>query len=653
MILCVCLLLMGFLTVGIKLVKLQVVDHDDWVKYVDEQRKTSILIPPRRGTIYCRKMTTQGRTTSLLATSIVEEVLCVAPAKVENLPELAKALAPYAGMSADRIIAKVRDTKLHLVYLRRGLDPETADKVKAMNLKGVEFRSESSRRYPKGFLASNVVGFANIEGIGMEGVELRYDTELAGEAGKKIVIKDNSRRQIPFLTQTVREARDGNHVVLTIDEGIQYITEKALDGVMESFSPESASAVVLNPKTGEVLGMACRPTFDPSRPATYKSERLRNRVIADSFEPGSTFKPIAAAAALERKVISPEDRVYCELGAMRYHGHTFNDVHPLGEISFADVIAQSSNIGMIKVVSLMQPQSLYDCIRGFGFAQLTSIDLPGEAAGLLRPPSKWSGLSMGALPIGQELSVTTLQLAAAYSAIANNGQLMQPYVVSEVLSPDGDVIKKNQPQPVRQVIRPDVARSLSNMMARVVTEGTGTAARIKGYTCAGKTGTAQKANLQTGGYYRDKYVAVFAGFLPVDDPVACIAVVVDSPKGEYYGGQVSAPAFKEIAEGIIYALELPPTMPEEQASPQLTPRIVRKPKGPARRDPQLEESDGLPRMPDVRGMTMKAVLESLAVYSLEFEFEGSGVAFSQDPAPGAKIVTGRRVQIAFRQKDAS
>lgn len=650
---CVCVLLVGFLIVGVKLVKLQVLDHDTWVRYVDEQRKTSVLIPARRGTIYCRKMTSQGREKAVIATSVVEEALCVAPGRVENLQQLAGAVAPYARMSAEKIIERVRSTELQLVYLRRGLDPETADKVRALNLKGVEFRSEGSRRYPQGVLASNLIGFANIEGKGMEGIEFRYDSDLAGEAGKMIAIKDNSRRQIPSLTQTVRKASNGNHVVLTIDEGIQYITEKALDGVMETFSPESASAVVLDPRTGEVLAMACRPTFDPNTPATYKTERLRNRVITDTFEPGSAFKPITAAAALEREVISPEDRVYCELGAMRYRGHTFNDVHPFAEISFAEVIAQSSNIGMIKVASLLQPQELYDCIRSFGFGQLTDIDLPGEAVGLLRPPSKWSGLSMGAIAIGQEVSVTALQLAAAYSAIANEGRLMKPYVVSEVLSPTGAIVIKNKPQLVRQVIKPRVARDLAMMMELVVTKGTGTNARIKGYSCAGKTGTAQKPDLENGGYYRDKYVGVFAGFVPVEDPVACIAVVVDSPRGKkYYGGQVSAPAFKEIAQGVLTYLEIPPTMPEEQAEPGRL--IAKKPKQRRSVNPDIEpqRSDGHPRMPDVTGMTMKEVLELLAAYSSELKFEGSGVAFRQHPAPGEKIFTGLTVQVEFRQKNS-
>lgn len=646
--LCLCLLLVGFTAVGIKLVSIQVFNHDFWVRYVDDQRKTAITIYPQRGTIY-------DRNKRPLATSVVQEVLCVVPSRVTDVAKLADALSPYAKMPAEKIIEKIRNTQLYLIYLRRGLDVQTVEKIKAMKLDGVDFRSESSRHYPKEVLGSNLMGFANVENKGLEGVEYKFDARLAGEAGRQIVIKDNSRREIVALAQTVKEARDGDHIVLTIDEIIQYITEKALDGIMDSFSPEGASAVVTNPKTGEVLAMACRPTFDPNKPSTYKAERLRNRVVTDAFEPGSAFKPIAAAAALERNVITPEDRVYCELGSLRYHGHTFNDVHPFAEISFADVIAQSSNIGMIKVVSLLEPQYLYGYITGFGFGKLTGIDLPGESAGIVRPPSKWSGLSMGSIPIGQEISVTSLQLAVAFSAIANDGVLMRPYLVSAVLSPDWEILEKNRPQPVRQVIKPGTAGSLKKMLERVVTSGTGTAARLAGYDCAGKTGTAQKPDLSAGGYHRDKYVSVFAGFVSAEDTVACIVVVADSPKGRrYYGGQVAAPAFKEIAQGILNHLEIPPVRPQEQLPPELDRPPVAQTllaKEANTEAPLVKDPNGVPRMPDVRGMTMRAVLDLLSEYSSCFEFEGSGVVFRQEPAPNERIMSGRKYQIAFKRRD--
>ncbi len=647
--LCLALLLVGFVAVGVKLVKIQALSHNFWVRYVDDQRRTALTIYPRRGTIYDRNRTP-------LATSVVEEALCVSRPHVTNLAQVAEALSPYAGMSAGQIVQKIEKTKLYLVYLRRGLDVQTANKIIAMKIRGVEFRSESSRHYPKDVLASNLIGFANMENKGLDGIEHRYDSELAGESGKEIIIKDSSRREIVALAQTVEEAEDGNHVVLTIDEVIQYITEKALDGVMEEFSPESATAVVVNPKTGEVLAMVCRPTFDPNKPSASRIERLRNRVITDVFEPGSSFKPIAAAAALERNVITPEDRVYCELGRMRFHGHTFDDVHPHAEISFADVIAQSSNIGMIKVVSLLQPETLYSFIRGFGFGDLTGVDLPGESAGIVRPPSKWSGLSMGSLPIGQEIGMTTLQLAAAFSTIANKGVLMRPYAVSAIVSPDGETIAETTPRAVRQVIKPKTADTLTMMLERVVTSGTGTSAKLNGYKCAGKTGTAQKSDPATGGYIRGKYVAVFAGFVPSDDPVACIVVAVDSPQGKYYGGLVAAPAFREIAQGIVNHFEIPPSMPQEQVPPESEGRMTiadSRLQKPASRDlaAKAKESDGLPHMPDVKGMTMKAILRSLSVYSLQFEFEGSGVAFSQRPAPGDAIVKGQRCQVAFKRKD--
>ncbi|UCD58698.1 MAG: transpeptidase family protein [Candidatus Hydrogenedentota bacterium] len=645
--LCLGLLLLGFAAIGTKLIRIQVFDHDFWLRYVDEQRKSAIVIYPKRGTVY-------DHNSIPLATSVVQEVLCVAPHHISDEAKVARDLSPYVKMPAEKIIEKIRNTQLSLVYLRRGFDVETANKVRAMKIEGVEFRSESSRHYPKGVLASNLIGFANLENKGLEGVEYKFDAQLAGEPGKQIIIKDNSRRQIVALAQTVKKAQDGNHIVLTIDEVIQYITEKALEGMMRSFSPESATAIVINPKTGEVLAMACRPTFDPNEPSTYEIERLRNRVVTDAFEPGSAFKPVAAAAALELNVITPQDRVYCELGTMRYHGHTFKDVHPLAEISFADVIAQSSNIGMIKVASLLQPEWLYGYIRRFGFGELTGIDLPGESAGIVRPPSEWSGLSMGSLPIGHEIGVTTLQLAVAFSTIANKGRLMRPYVVSTILSPDGKILKQTTPRAVRQAIQPDTAKSLTKMLERVVTCGTGSLARLNGYSCAGKTGTAQRPDLSRGGYLRDKYVSVFAGFVPAEDPAACIVVVADSSRREHYGGRVAAPAFKEIAQGILNYLEIPPTVREEHPSPRPDRPLLN-----ARLHAHriaAEESlaarlNRPPRMPDIRGMTMRAVLTSLSTYSLRFEFEGSGVAFRQSPGPGEKIQRGQRCEVAFKRKD--
>jgi len=646
--LCLCLLLAGFAAVAAKLVTIQVFEHEFWVNYVDDQRKSAITILPKRGTIYNRNKKTP------LATSVMQEVLCVVPQRVTDVDKLAGTLAPYAKMPAGRIADKIRNSHLYLVYLRRGLDMKTREKISAMKLPGVEFRSESARCYPKGSLAANIIGFSNIDNRGLEGIEYKFDFLLAGESGRQIVIKDNSRREIVALTHTIKEARDGQHVVLTIDEYIQYITEKALDKIMAEFSPESATAVVLDPKSGQALAMAGRPSFDPNKPSTFHAEKLRNRAVIDAFEPGSAFKPLAAAAALERNAITPGDRVFCEYGAMRYHGHTFNDVHPLGEITFAEVMAQSSNIGMIKVVSMLTPETLYRYIKGFGFGRITGIDLPGESAGIVHPPSKWSGLSMGSLPIGQEISVTALQLAVAFSAIANNGRMMKPYVVQEILDPDKKSVGQNRPRFVRQAIRPETAKTLAEMLEGVVAHGTGTNARIEGYRVAGKTGTAQKADPVKGGYYRDKYVAVFAGFVPADDPVACIVVVADSPRGKHYGGDVAAPAFAEIAKGILNYLEIPPTEPED-LKPRRPDRPTRPVPAPGRvpgnGNLMIANDNGLFPMPDLRGMTMKAVADSVLARFVRLEFEGSGVAFRQDPAPGAGIEAGQRVRIAFKRMD--
>jgi cell division protein FtsI (penicillin-binding protein 3) len=643
--LCLYLLLAGFAGIAIKLVAIQIYEHDFWTNYVDDQRKSAIEIQPRRGSIY-------DHTGVPLATSLTQEVLCVVPSLAKDSVALSKALSPYAGMTAGKIADKIKKTKLHLIYLRRGLSMQTREEIEALSQDGVEFRSESSRRYPKASLASNLIGFSNVDNEGQEGIEFKFNSLLRGKPGKKIIIWDSTRREMPALAQTIVEVQDGSHIYLTIDETIQYSTEKALDEIVSKYSPESATAVVIDPKTGQLLAMAGRPTFNPNESSTFQTEKLRNRAVADAFEPGSAFKPIAAAVALERGIITPEDRVFCEFGYMRYHGHTFHDVHPFGEITFAEVMAESSNIGMIKVVSMLEPEALYGCIKDFGFGAVTGIDLPGESTGIVHPPSTWSGLSMGSLPIGQEISVTAIQLAAAYSAIANKGRMMRPYIISKTLDPEGNIERRNTPRFVRQVIRPETAEMLTKMLEGVVEYGTGTEAGIEGYRIAGKTGTAQKPNLEAGGYYRDKYVAVFAGFVPADDPVACIVVAVDSPRGKHYGGQVSAPAFREIANDILKYREIPPNAPLEQSSPESNGSLA---STPGRRDGVGElivvDDDGSFKMPDVRGKTMRVIAGSPLARLAPLEFEGSGVAFRQTPSPGRRIEKGGRIQIAFKRID--
>ena len=614
--LCLILLLGGFAVVVARLVTIQILDHDFWTDYVARQRESAITIHARRGNICDRNGTP-------LATSLAQEVLCIVPSRVESPLGLAKILTSHVGIPAGKIADKITGAKRagrYLFYLKRGLDVKKADEIAALNLDGVEFRSESSRRYPGGSLAANLIGFANVDNEGLEGIELRLDSVLSGEPGEQIIVRDSTRREMAALAQTVSEVRDGSHIVLTIDENIQYSTEKALDDIVRRYSPESATAIVIDPKTGQVLAMAGRPTFDPNRPSTFRRENLRNRVITDLFEPGSAFKPIAAAAALERGVITAEDRIFCENGAMRFYRHTFHDVHPMGEISFTEVMAQSSNIGMIKVVSMLTPEILHSYFKNFGFGTPTGINWPGEPAGIVHPPSNWSGLSIGSLAIGQEISVTTLQLSVAYSAIANKGRMMRPYVISQIIDANGTTKKRHAPRFVRQVIRPKTAETLTAMLEEAVETGTGTAAKIDGYRVAGKTGTAQKADLETGGYHRDKYVAVFAGFVPADNPIACIVVVVDSPQGEHYGGKVAAPAFREIAKDILNYMEIPPSRRLEP-----TPEADKPPEPDTKTrgaDIIVMDDRGFFDMPDVKGKTMRAIAASPLARLVRLEFDG-------------------------------
>ncbi|MFH1640493.1 MAG: penicillin-binding transpeptidase domain-containing protein, partial [Candidatus Omnitrophota bacterium] len=443
--------------------------------------------------------------------------------------------------------------KKSFIWLARKIDPVLAEKIRSLNIKGLDFIKESKRSFPNGYLASHVIGFSGLDNIGLEGTELYYDKYLKGEAGWAVFLKDARQKKLDLWKKMVLP-KDGYSLVLTIDEVIQYIAERELDKAYNTYNAKGASIIVMDPHTGAILALANRPTFDLNEYSSADKESKRNRSICDLFEPGSVFKIVTLSAALEEKKVSEEDKFFCENGSYRVSSHILHDHHPHGWLTFREVIEQSSNIGTTKVAQILGNETICRYLKLFGFGSKLGIDMPGEIAGITRPARLWSKISIAAVPIGQEVGVTALQLANAISVIANGGQLMKPYIVSEIRDKFGQKIKAFAPTMINKVISVDTAERAKRILAGVIENGTGKLAKVPGFSAAGKTGTAQKLEAN-GTYSHNKFIASFIGFAPVEEPVIAIVVILDDPHPYYFGGVVAAPVFKNVANDVLRYLK--------------------------------------------------------------------------------------------------
>ncbi|MBI1952596.1 MAG: penicillin-binding protein [Candidatus Omnitrophica bacterium] len=532
-------LLVIALGVAARLFWLQILHPQHWVTLARRQHWTVLELPATRGQILDRHERT-------LATSIRLTSVFADPRHVKNPLLTARKLSPLLSVPVDRLMTKLSQKNRGFVWLARRIPNQAAAQIRSLKLQGVEVMKESQRVYPQGYLASHLLGFAGLDSKGLEGLELAFDKVLQGQAGWRWLSRDARRR--PLMTWGAAEVapRDGLELVLTLDTTLQFVAEQALEKAFRKSRAQGGSIVVMNPATGEILALANRPTFDPNQFGQGHPEIRRNRAITDTFEPGSVFKIVTAAVALGKGLVTPGDSFYCEQGAFRVSGgHVLHDYHPYGRLTFREVITHSSNIGTVKVAMKIGPQALYDGIRAFGFGVPTGIELPGEVGGTARPPSQWSKLSITAIPMGQEVTVTALQLAQGMSVLANGGYLVKPWLVKEIRHPDGTAVKRFQPTPVRKVLEEKVAHTLKEILAGVVEEGTGKMAQVAGIRTAGKTGTAQKVD-PNGTYSQSRYVASFVGFAPVEDPKLVIAVILDEPQPIHFGGVVSAPVFREV-----------------------------------------------------------------------------------------------------------
>jgi len=530
-----------------RLIYIQIIRKDYLSRIADKQHKIFVKLEPKRGSIY-------DRLNRVLAIYLETVSIYANPREIKDKKKLAKTLADRLNINEGTLLGRFKKDN-YFCWVKRKTSSKEADKVSKLNLKGVYLTKEPKRFYPGEKLACHILGLTGIDNNGLEGVELYYDKALTGEYGWRRSLRDAKRREITSLESDALPARDGNSLVLAIDQVIQHIIEKETESIVKKYKPKAVSIVVVNPKTGGVLGLVSYPWFDPNNIASVEKAYLKNKAISDSFEPGSVFKIITASAALNEKIVDFDSEFFCENGAYRVGKRILHDYRPYGMLTFREVIEKSSNIGTVKVAKKLGKEKLYEYIKRFNFGEIAGIDLPGEAYGIVRNPDEWSYVDMTTIPMGQGIAVTSLQLALALSVIANDGVLMRPYVVKKLLNEEGVAIKENKPKIIRRVISKRAADEVKELLGGVVERGTGKRARMDHFRAGGKTGTAQKVNPR-GGYYKDKYIASFIGFAPYENPLVAISISVDEPRGKHFGGQVAAPAFKNITEKILSYMEV-------------------------------------------------------------------------------------------------
>ncbi len=660
--------LMGFwmLAISARLVHLQITNHEQLVDRGRRQQQYAIKISPQRGQLLDR----QGRE---LARSIDTSSIFVDPEELKDAAHIvctSDALASILSLERQALTVQLAEavrSGSRFVWIRRRVPAEVAEQLRALQLPGVYLQKEPKRYYPNGSMAAHVLGFVGLDGAGLAGIEQVYDTKIGGEPGKIFFERDSGGKAYESFEVP---SQPGQTIVLTLDQSVQYRAEQALEEAVNRSRAKAGTAIVLEAGTGEILALANAPTFDPNEPGSVSAERRSNWALQNIFEPGSTFKIVAFAAAMEKGLVKPDDRIDCQMGAITVARRVIRDHSRFGSLTIAEALAKSSNVAAIKLGLRVGDETMYDFITRFGFGARTGVELPGETSGLLRSVKRWHPSSIGSIAIGQEIGVTPLQMAAAFGAVANDGIRMAPHLVREIRSASGAILYRANPEQ-RRVITKNTASQLRTMLEGVTLRGTAKRAQVEGYSAAGKTGTAQKIDPKTKAYSRTKHVASFVGFAPVENPAVVIIVVIDEPGGAYHGGEVAAPVFREIAEHILPDLGVAPDI-EFKPGPDLiareTPTATLKAEE-SRVLVERERKATLPRvagsekrgnevvyalaterafvMPDLRGQSVRDVVRACAQLGLQVEAHGEGRVLRQNPAPGTEIEPGQTVYLDF------
>ena len=685
--------------IGLRLIQLQIVEYGELLERAQRQQQRTIEVAPRRGIVY-------DRNGQELAMSITVDSVFAVPSEVPDQETAAQLLARVLGTDPGDIQAKLKSSRA-FAWIARKVDAETGERIRALNLRGIYFQKESKRFYPKRELAAQALGYVGMDDEGLGGIEYAFDKQLRGGPGRMMISMDARRR---WFGRVEREPAPGQNVVLTLDEKLQYIAERELDQAMRQTRSAAGTVIVQNPHTGEILALASRPTFNPNTFRKSPPEALKNRAVSDVYEPGSTFKIVTIAGALEEKLARPSEMIDCQMGSIYLGGLRIRDHKLFGMLSVADVLAHSSDVGTIKLGLRLGEERFNQYIRRFGFGQPTGIELPGESRGLTKPVNRWSKVSIGAISMGQEIGITGLQLIGLVSTIANDGVWTAPRMVAGVTrEKDGLQRVVFQPAEQRRVISPETAIQMKQMMEGVVLHGTGRRAILEGYTAAGKTGTAQKIDPATGTYSHWKHVASFVGFAPVNQPAVTVAVILDSPLGPHQGGQVAAPVFVRVTQQVLAYLRVPHDLDVNSARQQLMLRAAAsaadddvaegspdhmdwstEPMNPAASSPVPDaaapgtnarlvaaadrpgsqqdvapplqapplpsvpangtvmlDTEGGVVVPSLIGKPLREALVMAQKAGIELDVVGSGVAREQAPPPGTRIPAGARVAVRF------
>jgi cell division protein FtsI (penicillin-binding protein 3) len=647
---------------------LQLYEYSEFLGRAQRQQQRIVEVTPRRGSIYDRNL-------HPLAMSIPVDSCFAVPGEIRDVRLAARLLASVLHIPREILEARL-DPARSFVWIARKLPPEKMQAVAALNLKGIYFQKENQRFYPKRELAAHVLGYVDLDEKGLAGIEYELDGQIRSKA-EKILVQSDARHRWMESGEATKEA--GASVVLTLDEKIQYIAERELAAAIERTHATSGTVVVQNPANGELLAVANWPKFNPNAPGESPTEAHMNRAVAALYEPGSTFKLITLAAAFDERLIRADEVFDCQNGAVYIAGHRIRDHKAFGRLTVAQILAESSDVGAIKIALRLGAPKFHEYIRAFGFGAATGVDLPGESKGLLRRLANWTPVSVGSVSMGQEVGVTPVQLVGAVSAIANGGVLYKPRVVKELRRGEEVIagMGTGGEEDGRRVIRPETSATLRRLMEGVVLNGTGELARLDGWTAGGKTGSAQKIDPATGRYSATQFIASFSGFAPLNSPAITVLVSLDSPQGPHEGGQVAAPVFKRIAEQVLSYLDVPRDVPggarvlkaayraergegagnledfaamdfavQPEAADNESKR-EKKEKAETTIVTVAVDEGGSVAAPALTGKTMREVTRECLALGIEPVLVGTGVAVEQSPVAGAKLRRGGKMVVRF------
>jgi cell division protein FtsI (penicillin-binding protein 3) len=683
------LALVWLLAVVVRMGDMQIRQASQFTAKALRQQEGTIEVGASRGGIY-------DRFGEELALSTPVDSIGVFPEKVHDVEFTATMLHQVLDIDRRTLEKKLRGDKFD--WIKRFAEPGEAMRVRHLNLNGIHFEKESKRYYPKGTVAAHILGSVGTDHFGLAGLEQQFEDKLQGTPGQNLVQYDALRNH--YASRILREPVPGSDLILTIDQRIQMLAERELRRAVLESKAQGGTIVVMDPHSGDLLAMASWPTFDPQvMPHSKEAMKVwRNYAISDLIEPGSTFKLVTLSAVLEEGLTTPKEMVFCENGAFYLGRRLIRDHKPYGMLTVSEVLSNSSNIGAVKLAQRLREPRFYEYIRRFGFGAPTGLPLPNELEGLLRPVDQWQSTSLASIAFGQEIGVTAVQMARATAAIANGGMLVQPRIVDAIVAADG----RRQPYPTappRRILTVATAATVRAMMEKTVVEGTGRPAQVPGYRAAGKTGTAQKVDRETGGYSATDYIANFVGFAPVNDPSIVVVIAIDSPKGEHHGGQIAGPVFPHLAAQTLRLLDVRPSLPVD---PRKHPsrKVPRELLAEYVNQPWVEEtsrprgndgaimvaalgvtgaSGSLPRregegeepvesqqhtpggtrvalqvtdrvVPDFQGRTVREVVAESASLGLQLDMEGRGLARRQWPPAGTPVASGSTVRVAFTQR---